>query len=81
MPLFKLNNNRYIDTDHIADIEYTPAASPVFNLGNGPMAVCVPSRLKIEFKSTSSEPITFSDGEADAVWAAFEIALDGKARD
>jgi hypothetical protein len=84
MSLFKLEENRYINTDHIADITYTPANSlavVVVPLGQSPPN---PSYLIIDLKST--EQIRLEGETADTVWAAFQavaqppLRSDGEAK-
>lgn len=69
MPLFRVNNNRHIDTDQIADIHYRPASSATLNFGAGPIQPFASSSLTIELKTT--ETIELDAEEADAAWAAY----------
>jgi hypothetical protein len=70
MALFKLDENRFIDTDHISVIQYTPANS---NTVVDPKPFQrTPSYLNIKLKS--SEEIRLQGDEADEVWAAYQKA-------
>ncbi len=65
MPLFKLNEHRFIDTDHISVIQHsnTVADPKLFQR--------TPSYLIIKLKSPEEE-IRLEGAEADKVWAAYQ---------
>jgi len=84
MALFQVGETRYVDTEHVADIEYKPAStgsivvSPPDQSGGEPHTShlkTVPSYLNIRLKST--EEMRFQHAEADAVWASFQKAVNG----
>ena len=78
MPLFRLQENRYINSDHISDITYSPAGSvQIVRVGGDGEPVgqqrppnSYPSWLNIDLKDT--EHIRLEGEEADAAWAEFE---------
>jgi hypothetical protein len=80
MSLFRLKENRYIDTDHIADIEYSPENSLALVAPSVPGSESNPdiplssnpSYLNIDLKS--AEHIRLEGEEADVAWAAFQAA-------
>ena len=79
MPLFRLEENGYIYTDHIADIASTPlkptpvVMMPRLNPEDEEMPFpAKPSRLNIELKH--GEEISPQAEEADQAWAAFKEA-------
>ena len=79
MPLFQLREDRYVNTDHIADITYTPAGSlqvVITSAADQREIERLPSNasyLNMELKS--QEAIHLEGEEADAVWAAFQRAM------
>jgi hypothetical protein len=86
MPLFKVQDNRYINTDHVADITYGAAISHQVQFV-GPDKVEARSlspmhslaHLRIELKS--SEEIKLSGEDAERVWEAFQRAIEEKPQD
>ena len=77
MAKLRLNPDRDIDTDHIADIEYKPAGLAEFVTYDSDSMdrhetkrSPTPSRLSITLKS--EEDIYLEGGEADAVWADYQ---------
>jgi hypothetical protein len=86
MPLFRLQENRYLSTDHIAEISYTDAGafsgiqiSFVDSAGNqtgtGPELPPSPSSLDIIL--TTTEKIRVEGEEADNAWAGFKAVHEG----
>jgi hypothetical protein len=71
MPLFQLNEKRFIDTEHISVIHYTPANSNT--IADPKLFQRTPSYLNIKLKS--SEEIRLEGDEADEVWAAYQKAI------
>ena len=71
MALFQLNENRFIDTDQISIIQYTPANS--MTVADPKPSQSTPSYLN--FKLESSEEIRLEGDEADEVWAAYQKAI------
>ena len=59
----QLNEHRFIDTDNVSVIRYTPANSNTHT----------PSHLTIKLKSL--EKIGLEDDEADEAWAAYQSAI------
>ena len=73
MALFKLTEDRYLDTDAIADIQYTPQVftpNPAAGIEEGLIQNC--SFLAIELKT--GEKIRLEAEQADMVWQSFQPA-------
>jgi len=71
MALFQLNENRFIDTDHISVIQYTPANSNT--VAEPKPFQRTPSYLN--FKLKSSEEKRLEGDEANEVCAVVSIAI------
>ena len=73
MALFKLTETRYLDTNEIANIQYTPSDfSPNLTPGIDEGLLQIRSLLIIDLKN--SEKIRLESEVADAVWKAFQDA-------
>jgi len=82
MPLFKLNENRYLNTDYVADIWYHPAGELSVRISfvgaskeeESSRTIQSPhnSTLEIQLLNKDLLPIRLEGDEADIVWAAFQ---------
>jgi hypothetical protein len=74
MPLFKLNDERFVNTEQVADISFTPGGFGVFGGSPGVDArfPTIPAYLRIELKT--AEVVLLSGEEAETVWQAFQVA-------
>ncbi|MGA2878591.1 MAG: hypothetical protein ABSG13_06540 [Bryobacteraceae bacterium] len=69
MPLFKVDETRYIHTEHVADIKYWPSTD--IELNGKALPPTIP-HLKIKLRN--DDEIELSGEDADTVWAAFNEA-------
>ena len=82
MPLLKLNENRYINTEHITDISYMPpggtriiltvAGAPPDEQAFRDVSASHGAVLEIELRNKERLPLRLEGAEADTVWAAFQ---------
>jgi hypothetical protein len=65
MPLFKLNDGRYVNTEYLLDIEYTGASEGEDSCGIDPSEAILNIALR------NGEELTLLGFEADTVWKSF----------